>query len=384
MKSFMILLVVYLIGWWGGSLYTKLFASHAECSPRQPTDCVLNSNESQLASPAPESTPPSQTNTIPMTSKAALRTSSDFRPNLPKYSTRCTAAQALRIAAQEPIKNSNCPDKSKWMPALIRASANNSNAVLMWIGCNRGDDLATHMRAWSGNTSYSTKFMEPYFTQFQGPRSCPLETYSNITSNISAAFLRPARGFCVEAMTSTYQVVSQMYKELAWDANVQVIHAAASSSPGYTDFPRNTAGFEAFGIGSNAQGPADRVQVITVDGLTEKYNLQSIDILSIDTEGNDMRVIFGAIHTLPIVKYLEFEYHSMNRWANSDLQDLIDLLDQFGFECFWGGNRGQLWRLTGCWHDSYYPKRYWSNVVCPSRSQKQLYETMLEHAQKFM
>ena len=163
-----------------------------------------------------------------------------------------------------------------------------------------------------------------------------------------------------------------------------MIHAAASSSPGFTNFPQHSPGFEAFGIGSNTRSPADRVQVITVDGLTEKYNLQSIDILSIDTEGNDMRVIFGAVHTLPIVRYLEFEYHSVNRWANSDLQDLIDLLDQFGFECFWGGNCGQLWRLTGCWHDSYYSKRYWSNVVCSSRSQKELYETMLKHAQKFM
>ena len=228
--------------------------------------------------------------------------------------------------------------------------------------------------------SASRSSKEPYLAQFHGERSCTLENYSDA----SAIAARPARGFCVEAMTSTFQVVSQMYKELAWDATVEVIHAAASSSPGFTDFPRNDAGFEAAGIGSPTRGPADRVQLITVDGLTEKYELDSIDILSIDTEGNDMHVIFGAVRTLPIVKYLEFEYHSVNAWANSDLQELIELLDQFGFECFWGGNDGQLWHLTGCWHDSYHAKRHWSNVVCSSRNQKELHETMLEHAQKFM
>ena len=293
---------------------------------------------------------------------------------------KCTAAQAASIAAQEPIRNSNCPNKSQWMPAFIQASSDNPDAVLMWIGCNRGDDLAMQMRAWSGNTSYGTEFMEPYLAQFHGERSCPLETYSD--AHVMAP--RPARGFCVEAMTSTFQVVSQMYKELAWNATVEVIHAAVSSAEGFTDFPRNDAGFEAAGIGSPTLGPTDRVPLITVDGLTEKYGLESIDILSIDTEGNDMPVILGALRTLPIVKYLEFEYHSVNSWANSDLQDLIELLDEFGFECFWGGNDGQLWRLTGCWHDFYYAQRHWSNVVCSSRSQTELHETMLEQAQKFM
>ena len=120
------------------------------------------------ASPAPEPNPPSHT--IPITSKvnSASQTSSVFHPIPVKYGARCTSAQSARIAAQE---HSTAP------------------------------------------------FMEQYFAQFRGQRSCPLETYSNT----SATSVRPARGFCVEAMTSTFQVVSQMYKELAWDATVEVI-----------------------------------------------------------------------------------------------------------------------------------------------------------------
>lgn len=295
------------------------------------------------------------------------------------YGQRCTPDQSDKIAAQDPIANSNCPNKSKWMPKYVQSARDNKDAVLMWIGCNRGDDLAEAMRIWSRNASYQTGLMEPYYTNFYGHRSCPLDT----NENVEHLTVRPVRGFCVEAMTSTFEAVNQIYNDLGWDSAVKVIHAAASSTPGIASFPRHRAGFEAFGLGSQTD-EGDAVQVVTVDVLSDRYGLKSIDILSIDTEGNDMRVIFGAVRTLPKVKYLEFEYHNVNRWSRSDLQDLIDLLDQFDFDCFWTGNSGQLWRLTGCWHDSYYSQRFWSNVACSNRNEMALHQIMVKHSQMFL
>lgn len=296
-----------------------------------------------------------------------------------RHGARCSAAQADRIAAADPIQNSNCPDKSVWMAEYVWATRNNTDAVLVWIGCNRGDDLAEHMRVWSRNASFDTRRMEPKLRHhFHGQRSCPVDPIP-VPPEEATLPARPARGFCIEAMTSTFESVKQIYSELGWDSAVEVIHAAASSVPGTASFPRHSAGFEAHGLGSAADA-VDAVEVITVDQLSAKHRLESIDILSIDTEGNDMRVLFGAVHTLHAVRYLEFEYHNVNRWAHSDLQDLVDLLDQFGFDCFWGGNHGQLWRLTGCWHDSYYPKRFWSNIVCANREEKPLHNIMLKHA----
>lgn len=292
-----------------------------------------------------------------------------------KHGQRCTQEQSAKIASQEPIMNSNCPDTSTWMPEYIKSTRNNPDAVLMWIGCNRGDDLAQAMRAWSRNVSYQTDFMQPYYVQFYGQRSCILDT----SADIENFTVRPVRGFCVEAMTSTFEIVNRIYRDLKWNHAVEVIHAAVSSTPGITNFPQHSPGFEAFGIGSESV-TSDLVQVITVDSLADKYELTSIDVLSIDTEGNDMRVIFGAVHILPKVKLLEFEYHNVNRWGQSDLQDLIDLLDQFEFDCFWTGNNGQLWRLTGCWHESYYSKRFWSNVACSNRNERTLHQAMVKHS----
>lgn len=100
--------------------------------------------------------------------------------------------------------------------------------------------------------------------------------------------------------------------------------------------------------------------------------------MSIDTEGNDLRVLLGGIKTLASdkIKYLEFEYHNVNRWARSDLQDTIDLLDQLNFDCYWALNSGKLSRLTGCWHDSYYSERKWSNVACINRKMKKTHSKM--------
>ena len=44
-------------------------------------------------------------------------------------------------------------------------------------------------------------------------------------------------------------------------------------------------------------------------------------MLSIDTEGNDMRVLLGAVRLLgaEMIRFLEFEYHKVGHWATADL-----------------------------------------------------------------
>ena len=289
------------------------------------------------------------------------------------HGKRCNLIQIESIAAQEPTKNSYCPNTKKWMSSLLSSAYNNPSATLISVGCNRGDDLLLQIREWSRNSSYSLQSMIHEENKwFFSHRSCPLDSDMEIDEH----FIRPVNGFCIEPMHSTFDFVDKIIKELGWDAMVHVIHAAVSSTPGTVQFPiDHRPGVEHLGIGSTAE-ETEFINVITIDELVEKNAIETIDVLSIDTEGNDMRVIFGAVKSLSKVRYLEFEYHHVNRWARSDLQDLVDLLDQFGFDCFWPGNTGQLWRLTGCWHDSYYTKKSWSNVACANRKEEKLLQTM--------
>lgn len=50
-------------------------------------------------------------------------------------------------------------------------------------------------------------------------------------------------------------------------------------------------------------------------------------------------------------------------WKQQKLEDAIEYLKEHNFVCYWGGNNGELWRITGCWMP-YFEFHQWSNVVC--------------------
>lgn len=94
-----------------------------------------------------------------------------------------------------------------------------------------------------------------------------------------------------------------------------------------------------------------------------------IDILHIDTEGNDAEVIKSAEQLLKArkIRALVFEYHYFLPWGRTKLQDVSESLNQQGMECFMCG-QDRLWPITGmCW-DPKYEFHEWSNVMCVLRT----------------
>jgi len=159
------------------------------------------------------------------------------------------------------------------------------------------------------------------------------------------------RGFCIEPKPSTYRLLEQSMSAINYTDAVTLIQAVVSSSSGTTRFSDAAAGTENLGI-SMGTGSVE-VAMSTLDRIVAANNIRDIEFLRIDTEGNNMRAVIGAVRSLSArkIRYLEFEYHEVGRWARSDLQDLVDLLDQLNFACYWALKSGGLTRLTGCWHD---------------------------------
>jgi hypothetical protein len=94
-----------------------------------------------------------------------------------------------------------------------------------------------------------------------------------------------------------------------------------------------------------------------------------IDILHIDTEGNDAEVLKSAPKVLHHrrVRILIFEYHYFGLWNNTRLHDVVNNLGKHNLECYFMGQT-HLWPIShSCWHD-YYEFHYWSNVMCVLRS----------------
>ena len=134
-------------------------------------------------------------------------------------------------------------------------------------------------------------------------------------------------------------------------------HAAIASANGFVNFPNAGVGTEHLGIGhcngaSGGQYNCVEVPVYSLDNYVDKYVKGNgpINILSIDVEGYDCDVLFGATSVLDRTHYLEFEYHEQGNWGKLHIQDAVRLLDGKGFTCYWAG-KNKLWRISGCYFE---------------------------------
>jgi len=282
---------------------------------------------------------------------------------------QCTSKQIEIMSSMNPVETSNCPSYGSWYQVLLNDSAKEDvhPTVVMSIGCNKGNDFIAAMRDWSGNRTFSPENYESASERKFGklPTACTLMR----TPLSPLKKKRPIRGFCVEPMPSNYRLLEAMMIEMKYIGPVKLIQAAVSSVAGVAPFPDGAAGDEASGLDVPSNTRTLLVNVTTIDDIIWQEKIEVIDMLSIDTEGNDMRTIIGGIKTLSTlhVRFVAFEYHQVGRWSVSDLQDLIDIFDHLNFDCYWTLNSGKLCRLTGCWHSSYSAKRRWSNVACVNR-----------------
>jgi len=197
--------------------------------------------------------------------------------------------------------------------------------------------------------------------------------------------LPPRKGevHCVEPMPMTFQALENATQGLnLGDEGFVVTKAAISSRDGSVPFPKaNTrggkAGSETSGLDSCKGDKCEKVPMFSLQTYVDKFvkSKGPINILSIDVEGFDFDVLFGAGTVLDRTQYLEFEFHAIGAWVKYHLTDIVGLLDGKGFTCYWAGN-DRLWRITGCLHEIYATAHGWSNVACVHRSYTKLAKNM--------
>ena len=200
----------------------------------------------------------------------------------------------------------------------------------------------------------------------------------------SSNTIRPTIVHCIEAMPSTMALLQQAVQVTRWP--MHLTHAVVGKTEGGSVlFPNAAAGAEQYGVFSCQQDTAaaaitgsDSVPCVpvpqrTLDSLAPKLLSSStqqstlmIDYLSIDTEGHDWRVLEGAHHTLRYyTKYVEFEYHAVGVWSQTNLSQAIEFMASLQYVCYWAGHE-QLWRITDCGSRMYDSSDFkaWSNVAC--------------------
>jgi FkbM family methyltransferase len=273
-------------------------------------------------------------------------------------------------------ESTTCPSEAwywEW-----QATLSVEEFVYIEVGCNKGTDALMNLRAFTGSKIADIKRWQEYTGM--GDFACPFdnERWELLIEN-SKLRARRYKHLCIEAAAENAKPVEAATLLLGLDKlGLHVQHAAVSSTnvPSTVKFPVILPGQENIGIGTDNQDFKDfyDVQVFTVDGLITTHKIKQVDVLKIDTEGNDPRVLIGAVKTLSMMKpsYVTFENHGVGHWATFHLEDTIDFLNALDYECFWATNSGKLIKITSCWSHEYAAVKTWSNVACYHRQKDDL------------
>ena len=251
-------------------------------------------------------------------------------------------------------RKSNCPS-NRWKKHIYKEFHRDEMSMIN-IGANSGSNvnefLLEHDPSWKITPSL-------------------WHTHANVACGVCGACkarvprskhpVKSIRVIAVELLLVNYIALSSNFQ--AFNVPGIALNAAGGSQMGFAAAPREARlGVENMGIAKASSDTID-VPMVSVDGLISMFHWNStIDLLSIDTEGNDALVLEGARKGLKArqIRIVEFEYHKMGEWRNRRLNDTVTELMTFGYTCFWQGNRKFSQYEIHCSNEFH----AWSNLVC--------------------
>ena len=155
--------------------------------------------------------------------------------------------------------------------------------------------------------------------------------------------------FCFEPVLKTYNTLIKNLSSEIKDSKVVCNNLALSNEIGeaemyiYDDFDgRNSLHFNPVHSYDPKILHKEKANLTTLDDYVIKNGIDRIDLLKIDVEGHETRVIEGAANLIKkkMIKCIQFEYN--NNWASAEftLQNIYNLLSEFGYKFYrlaiWG------------------------------------------------
>jgi len=152
------------------------------------------------------------------------------------------------------------------------------------------------------------------------------------------------RGLIFEPSTSALAVLRDKF---AAHPELTIVPMAVSDHPGTATFyeEENAGGTSSCVPGySKPTAQPREVQVTTVDAALAAHGITNVDVMKVDVEGFDLRVLKGAraLLTEQRVGLVQFEYNQMWLGAGSTLREAVDWLESLGMKVYLLNTRG-LW-----------------------------------------
>ncbi len=138
------------------------------------------------------------------------------------------------------------------------------------------------------------------------------------------------------AFEPSASAAARLHARFDGDARVEIVEAAVGDEPGALRFFEEPAAGKGSSLVpgfSRASGTSREVLVTTLDVELEKRGWERVDLLKIDAEGYDLRVLRGARRLLQArgAGVLQFEYNRSWQLAGETLHGAFALLEGFGY-----------------------------------------------------
>ena len=246
------------------------------------------------------------------------------------------------------LTSTSCP-QSNWIQKLYKTKLRQDSIDYTFlginIGCNKGYDAVGMARMGTGNSKFDRTSWHKSMSSFgvSSSGNCGQMNSSQFElDSEERSTSRRGEIHCVEPLPSTVLALKNSSAALGLDEEGFVVtQAAISSSDGTAFFPTPKAGSETGSLASCEVSKNDctEVPMYSLETYVKNHvkDQGPINILSIDAEGYDFDVMFGAGSVLDRTEYLEFEYHREGNWGHYHLPTAIRLLDGKGFTCYWAG-----------------------------------------------
>jgi hypothetical protein len=167
----------------------------------------------------------------------------------------------------------------------------------------------------------------------------------------------------VQAIISNINVATS---ELEKHIYLNLTHSGASRSEGFIGSDLQCQGSrEKCSLSNSKVSSSGSIPVTTLDSLFESYIATKqirprflgplvkyrpyVDVLMIDTEGNDAEILSCANKILSerMARLVVFEYHGFCPWPKTPLIKVINMFRVKNYACYFPGQEKRMWRITG-------------------------------------